>query len=95
MTDQLLEEERLRIQRSEFRVLLGTLPQDDPRRQPLNRKLRENTEQFRQLIVDRAMDPCAQLDCIEEGTVTHDEKQWCLRHAAHRASHQNSLPPGQ
>jgi hypothetical protein len=27
--------------------------------------------------------------------VTHDEKQWCLRHAAHRASHQNSPPPGQ
>jgi len=60
MTDQLPEEERLRIERSEFLISLGTLPQDDPRRQPLNRKLRENTEQLRQLIVDRAMDPmCA------------------------------------
>ena len=64
MTDQVPEEARLRIERSECLVLLGTLPQDDPRRQPLNRKLRENTEQFRQLIVDRAMDTCAQPDCI-------------------------------
>lgn len=95
MTDQLPEEERLGIERSEFLIALGTLPQDDPRRQPLNRQLRENTEQFRQLIVDRAMDPCAQPDCIEEGTVTHDGKQWCSRHAAHKVSTPSSLPPGQ
>jgi len=95
MTDQLPEEERLRIERSEFLISLGTLPQDDPRRQPLNRKLRENTEQLRQPIVDRAMDPCAQPDCIEEGTVTHDGKQWCSRHAAHKVSTQSSPPHGQ
>ncbi len=62
MTDQLPEEERLRTERSEFLIALGTLTQDDARRQPLNRRLRENTEQFRQLILDRAMDTCAQPD---------------------------------
>ena len=39
MTDQLPEQERLRIERSEFLIALGALTQGDPRRQPLNRKL--------------------------------------------------------
>jgi hypothetical protein len=95
MTDQLPEEQRLKVERSEFVISLGTLPQDDPRRQPLNRKLRENTEQLRQLIVDRAMDTCAQPECIEQGTVTHEGKRWCSRHAAHKVSTQSSASPGE
>jgi len=95
MNDQPPEEERLRIERSELVIFLGTLPQDDPRRPPLNRQLRENTEQLRQLIVDRATAPCAQPDCIEEGTRMHDGKKWCRRHAAQRVSTGNSPFPGQ
>jgi hypothetical protein len=83
--DQRAVEDRLRSERADLIRLLKTTPQSEyGSRQRVSCLIRENTYRLRQLIVDKGMDPCTQPDCVIEGTLSEDFKQWCPLHAAQR-----------
>ena len=85
MTHQRAEEARLRGERADLLTWLSAIPQsEDANRRAVSRLIQENTSTCRQLIVDRAMDPCTQPDCVLEGTVSVDAKQWCPFHGGQR-----------
>ena len=85
MTKRRVEEDRLRSERADLIHLSMTMPPSEhERRQRVRRLLQENTHRLRQLIVDRAMDPCTRPECVLEGTVSEDAKQWCPLDAAQR-----------
>jgi hypothetical protein len=77
VTDQWAKRDRLRCERAGLIHLLRTMPESEiGTRQNVGRLIRENTHRLRQLIVDKGMDPCTQPDCVVEGTVSEDAKQW-------------------
>jgi hypothetical protein len=74
-------EEHVRSDRRQLKSELATLAQGDQRHKRMEERVRENTILIRQLIVDRGMDVCSEPECVEEGTVTRNGKQYCELHS--------------
>jgi hypothetical protein len=73
-------EDVLRHARRQLQSELAQLPQGDQRRERGEERIRENAIQIRQ-IANRHMDVCSDLECVEEGRVTKNGKQWCKFHS--------------
>jgi hypothetical protein len=81
-TEEGQDNERLRNLRQQLINLLGKMPQDDPTAPKLLENLKGLNRLLRQEIFNSAMDPCADPDCVEPGTITVGGKRWCAYHGS-------------
>jgi hypothetical protein len=73
-------EENLRAQRRVIIDHLSVMNPDDPAVLEFEKRLRGVIHQLRQIHLDRAVNPCSDLECIEAGTVMENGKPWCPIH---------------
>jgi hypothetical protein len=59
---------------------LNALPENDPMRDQVSRRIKENRYQLRDMLIRAGMDVCSDPECVEPGTNTANGQQWCPEH---------------